>query len=355
MGRKISQLPKSSLPTRSILAAFTRALQIAEEFEGATSPNPAVGCVLLDAQGNQLAIAAHEKAGGLHAEAAAIEQCRLAGTLEHIYAVVVTLEPCNHTGRTPPCTNAILGTSAREVWIGTKDPNPDVSGNGAEELAANGLRVGFLQDMDDPDANVLASAVRRLIAPFAKHMRTGLPWVTVKQALNSAHSMIPEPGKKTFTSPSSLKLAHRLRKRAGAVLTGSGTILADKPEFTVRHVPDFEGKHRHLVIMDRRKRVPDTYVQAAEQAGFKVMIETSLDEAFARLGKAGVQEVLVEAGPTLLESVLATDYWDEHVTITQGAGTNKDDLISICYRTDLTQTLAGQTLAGREDNVLRDC
>lgn len=329
----------SDVSTQVILAAFERALKSAVAFCGATSPNPPVGCVLLDRHGTQLAIAAHQKAGQPHAEVMAIAQCRDAGMLDQIHTVIVTLEPCNHTGRTPPCTAAILATSAQEIWIGATDPNGDVYGMGAEKLTDSGLRVGYIEQLDDPDAAPLARAAKRLIAPFAKQAGTGLPWVTVKQAIDRVGSMIPEAGKKTFTSQSSLSFAHQLRKRADAILTGSGTILADRPEFTVRHISDFAGKTRHLVIVDRRGRVPDSYVEKACNAGFAVTVETSLKDALQRLGQAGVLEVLVEAGPTLLDAVLATDLWDEHVTITQAPEVENADQISIHYPTHSTLKL----------------
>jgi diaminohydroxyphosphoribosylaminopyrimidine deaminase / 5-amino-6-(5-phosphoribosylamino)uracil reductase len=112
-------------------AAFGHALQAAVEFEGATAPNPPVGCVILDADGNELAVAAHRAAGQPHAEALAIQKCREAGLAERIHTLIVTLEPCNHQGRTPPCTSAILATPARQIWIGAQDPNPHVEGGGA--------------------------------------------------------------------------------------------------------------------------------------------------------------------------------------------------------------------------------
>lgn len=334
MGRNSNLEQNSDLPAQVILTAFRHALQSAARFSGATSPNPPVGCVILDKQGNLLAKAAHQKAGDCHAEALAIEHCRTNGVVERIHTVVVTLEPCNHTGRTPPCTEAILGTPAQAVWIGTRDPNVDVRGNGADRLAANGLSIHFIEQLGGPDAAHLTQSAKRLIAPFARHAHTGLPWVTVKQAINRAGSMIPDTGKKTFTSPHSLTFAHQLRKRADAILTGSGTVLADHPEFTVRHVPDFEGKRRYLVILDRSGRVTNSYLENARTAGFTARVETSLERALLRLGQADVLEVLIEAGPTLLDMVLATKFWDEHITIRQATDPNEQDGISFHYPTD---------------------
>lgn len=342
MGRKSGLEQNSGLPAQVILTAFREALRCAAQFAGATAPNPPVGCVILDAQGNQLAIAAHQKAGEPHAEALAIQQCAELGAIERIHTVIVTLEPCNHTGRTPPCSEAILRTPASAVWVGTADPNPKVRGNGAKKLAASGVSVGFIEQLNHRDAAPLAQAAKRLIAPFVKHRHSGLPWVTIKQAVNRADSMIPEAGRKTFTSQRSLIFAHQMRKRADAILTGSGTILADSPEFTVRHVPDFKGKHRHLVILDRRGRVPERYLKDMQEIGFTVWVEASFEGALKQLGQAGALEVLFEAGPTLLEAMLATDLWDEHIIISQAPDPNEEDRIEIYSPTDTNLEIAGK-------------
>ncbi|HEV7344072.1 MAG TPA: bifunctional diaminohydroxyphosphoribosylaminopyrimidine deaminase/5-amino-6-(5-phosphoribosylamino)uracil reductase RibD [Devosia sp.] len=318
-------------PSREDILAttFSRALEAAAAFEGATAPNPPVGCVLLDADGNELAVAAHRKAGEPHAEAAAIALARQAGTVNRIHTAVVTLEPCNHTGRTPPCTEAILSTSVKEVWIGTRDLNPVVRGQGAARLSAAGLAIHFLENLSHVEAPKLCSVAERLIAPFAKLSRTGLPWVIVKQALTLDGSMIPPAGQKTFTSPTSLTLAHQLRKRSDAILTGSGTVLADAPEFTVRHVPDFPDRKRILVILDRRQRVSVAYLQAARARGFEIQIADDLPAALRELGSASVLQVLVEAGPALTQDVLSSGLWDEHYRIVQQGGADGVDLVSI--------------------------
>lgn len=308
--------PTTSPSTDAIASAFRQALKAAEAYVGATAPNPPVGCAILDASGRVLAVAAHQKAGEGHAEAMAIAQCRTQGLHEAIHTVVVTLEPCNHFGRTPPCSQAILVTPAKVVWTGAIDPNPGVIGAGTKVLQAAGLTVAAISTLDHPDATELAALARRLIAPFAKRVRTGLPWVTIKQALDASGSMIPPLGQKTFTSPASLILAHKLRRRADAILTGSGTILADEPLFTVRHVPDFVGRTRHLAILDRRGRVSANYLDAARRRGLLPIISHSLPEALRKLADAGVLEVLVEAGPQVTESVLGTDIWDERIRIT---------------------------------------
>jgi diaminohydroxyphosphoribosylaminopyrimidine deaminase / 5-amino-6-(5-phosphoribosylamino)uracil reductase len=302
----------NSVSAADILPAMTLALAEAQKFEGATAPNPPVGCVLLGRDDAVLNFAAHQKAGTLHAEALAIKQC---SDPDRIHTVVVTLEPCNHTGRTAPCTEAILSTSAKNVWIGMADPNPHVAGGGASRLRNAGLNVQFLNEADAPK---LKSDLQRLIAPFTKRALHTLPWVTIKQAINTQGSMIPPAGQKTFTSQSSLILAHQLRRRADAIITGSGTVLADDPHFTVRLVEDFANKQRHLVLYDRRRRISQSYLDAATERGFKISFADDLLSTLKNLSEEGALEVLVEAGPSLTQSFLENNLWDEHVLITKG-------------------------------------
>ena len=287
------------------------ALREARRFEGRTDPNPPVGAAAVAADGRVLGVAAHERAGTAHAEVALIERCRKDGTLAEVDSLYVTLEPCNHTGRTPPCTDAIIASGIKKVFIGCGDPNPKVAGGGASALRSHGISVELLQ-------GDTRAACEKLIQPFAHWSRTGLPFVVVKTALDPSGSMIPPAGAKTFTSQESLRFAHELRKRSGAILTGSGTVLADRPEFTVRHVPDHPAVRRWLVIMDRRGRVPNNYILEAESRGFQVRVEQDLESAVKFLGRKGVLQVLVEAGPTLSKAVLQTSFWCRHVLITQG-------------------------------------
>jgi len=232
----------------------------------------------------------------------------------NLATLIVTLEPCNHHGRTPPCADAIIQAAAtdapllKSVVFGVTDPHEEASG-GANSLREAGLQV----------ANAHHEGSRQLLRQFSKFIRTGLPWVTVKTAHRVDGSMIPAPGQKTFTSRSSLELAHQLRKRADAIITGSGTVLADSPEFTVRHVPDHPGKRRKLVIFDRRARVSPSYI-ADRQNRFDVFRTDSFAQVLQTLGDQGCLEALVEAGPTLSESILQSGLWDEHVLISQRRG-----------------------------------
>jgi diaminohydroxyphosphoribosylaminopyrimidine deaminase/5-amino-6-(5-phosphoribosylamino)uracil reductase len=219
------------------------------------------------------------------------------------------LEPCNHTGRTPPCTEAIIAAGIRRGVIGAHDPNPHVAGGGAARLRQAGIEVV---------EGVEGELCRRLIAPFAFHAATGRAFVTVKRAFDEAGSMIPPVGHKVFTSEASLVLAHRLRRKADAIVTGSGTILADRPLFTVRHVDDHAGKRRILAILDRRGRVDEAYLQQARENGMEPVIYTDIAFCLHDLAARGARDILVEAGTVLSDAVLASPHWTMRVDIHKG-------------------------------------
>lgn len=312
-----------SPPPPVIARAFRLAIDAASAFAGATAPNPPVGCAVLAADGEVLAVAAHRGAGLPHAEAAALAACD--GRRDQIHTLVVTLEPCNHHGRTPPCSEAILASSARAVWIGAGDPNPAVAGGGAARLSAVGLDVAFV-------AGPLATECARLIAPFTMRALHGRPWLTLKQAFTADGSMIPAPGAKTFTSQASLDLAHTLRRRADAIITGSGTILADAPLLTVRRVPDPRRSPRRLAVLDRRGRVPAAYLAAARERGLDPSIHADIPSLLADLARCGALEALVEAGPTLSAAFIAGGFWDERIVITKAARDGDPDTVQTALR-----------------------
>jgi diaminohydroxyphosphoribosylaminopyrimidine deaminase/5-amino-6-(5-phosphoribosylamino)uracil reductase len=141
--------------------------------------------------------------------------------------------------------------------------------------------------------------------------------------------MVPAIGNKTFTSAASLELAHRLRRRADAILTGSGTVLADDPLFTVRLVADHKDKQRMLVLLDRRRRISKAYLEAARRRDFVVHLGDDVREALQMVGAAGGMEVLVEAGPSLTEHLLEAGLWDEHVLIEQAGNADGPDRVTI--------------------------
>lgn len=306
--------------TQALEAAMQTALEAARRYEGATAPNPPVGCAALDSNLRLLGVAAHQKAGSPHAERLLLEQ--LKNQTHLIHTLVVTLEPCCHQGKTPPCIPALLELpELKTVVVGTHDPNPKVKGRGIELLKNAGIEV--LE-------GVLEKPCRELIKTFICSVLQKRPWIIVKTAFRANGSMIPEPGQKTFTSLESLKLAHEMRKRADAILTGSGTVIADQPLFTIRQgVEDFVGKKRWLIVLDRRQRVQTQmpeWMEEAKNRGFEVRTDLDFFEALRFLGEQGALEVLIEAGPTLTKYLQSHQLWDSWVTIRQNPSANTDQI-----------------------------
>ena len=294
----------------AVARGFRAAVGEAARFLGATAPNPPVGCAILDGSGRILSLAAHHRAGEPHAEALALQQCRASGSLWAATTAIVTLEPCNHVGRTGRCTEAILSSPIRTVWIGAPDPNPHVAGGGAAALAEAGLQVRTPRPRGAAALDCAA-----LLTPFATALRTGRPWVTVKQALDARSGMIPPRGARTFTGPDALRLAHRLRRATDAIVTGMGTILADRPHLTVRHVPDHPGRRRLLAVVDRGGELPQEYRLESEARGFVVRTAPELGALLRLLAAEGALWALVEAGPRLLAQIERDGLWDDWLTI----------------------------------------
>ncbi len=326
------------------LKALAAAVMSAESLRGATSPNPCVGASALSVDGRLLGAAAHRGAGLPHAEPELLNLLEREGKLSETHTLIVTLEPCNHTGRTPPCSETIVRRvpEIKRVHYVCQDPNPKVAGAGAEFLRQHGIEATVLQPEHLPgtwehqDAQQWLKRAHDLSAPFRKWITTGIPYITIKRAWNQMGSMIPEKGQKTFTRPESLVLAHQLRKRADAIITGAGTILADLPEFTVRHVPDHPGKSRLLWIMARHTQIPSHYLESAKSRGFQVHVgPESPVEVLQELGRRGCLEALVEAGPGVSQAFLGEGsarnswVWDEIIDI---VSTTESDQIKLTRR-----------------------
>ncbi len=264
-----------------------------------------------------LSLAAHEKAGQPHAEVLALQRL---SPHQKPHTIVVTLEPCHHHGKTPPCTQAILAAGVKRLVVGTRDPNSNVQGGGMEFLRSKGLEV---------ISGVLEKECQELIEGFWVRSQWNRSMVIVKTVWNLRNSMIPAPGEKTFSSESSIRLAHEVRRSADAIFTGSGTIVADDPLFTVRKIEDFKNKTRDLIFLDRRKRVSDVWKKRQESLGFHLIEISSLEEWHHLLRQKNYLKVLVEAGPSLSESILKSDFWDLHLRIKKQS--EGDDLVEKIY------------------------
>ena len=219
------------------------ALGLARRAEGATSPNPPVGAVVVSG-GRLVGWGYHRHAGTAHAEAEAL---RRAGAQARGATLYVTLEPCNHTGRTPPCCDAVLASGIRRVVIGARDPNPVTDGRGMARLRRHGVSVV---------TGVRQQEAKALIAPFRKAMTTGLPF-TLAKAAQSLDGKIAAGGgdSRWISSAAARRLGHEPRGRTDAILVGIETVLADNPRLTAR-----AGRRRAerpvKVILDSRLRIP---------------------------------------------------------------------------------------------------
>lgn len=214
---------------------------------GLSSPNPPVGCVLVQA-GRVIGSGVHTRAGDPHAEIMALRHAEAKDEDARGATAYVTLEPCCHQGRTPPCTEALIQAGIARVVVGSGDPNPRVAGGGVAILRAHGREVR---------ESVLAESCQRFHAPFFKFIRTGLPWVVLKLALG-ADDALGLPGQTTqVTSPEIQRRAHALRRAAEAIVIGRGTVAIDDPQLTDRWpAPSLPHRTFLRVVLDSQGTLP---------------------------------------------------------------------------------------------------
>ncbi len=269
-----------------------RTLEVAERGRRTAAPNPVVGCLLVR-DGEVLAEGWHERPGAEHAEAMAL---RLAGDARGATAYV-SLEPCSHHGRTPPCADALVAAGVARVVIAALDPSPKVNGKGLEWLRAAGIEV-------EVAAGDLEAAARRQNAEFRTFQLLGRPHVTYKAAASLDGRTATAAGESQWiSSPESRRLVHEWRACAGAVAVGSGTALHDRPQLTARDVDPPTERQPLRVVFDRCGRV-----DPASWDG--VVARGDAGEELAALAAQGVTSVLVEGGATLAAGLLAAGLID---------------------------------------------
>jgi diaminohydroxyphosphoribosylaminopyrimidine deaminase / 5-amino-6-(5-phosphoribosylamino)uracil reductase len=271
-------------------AQLGRALELASQASrGAVSPNPLVGAVIVR-DGEPIGEGHHARLGDLHAELAAIENCRSRGEDPAGATMYVTLEPCAHSGRQPPCAEAILEAGLERVVYASDDPSEKASGRGPGMLRDGGLEV-------EQAAGEAAAAARLLNQPFRKHARSGRPLVTMKMAASLDGFVATAGGdSKWISGEDSRTLVHRWRADADAVAVGIGTAIVDDPLLTAREVEVVREPVR--VIFDTEARLPldSQLVRTVDEAPLVVVIGPGADGARARgLEKAGA-ELIVAAG-----------------------------------------------------------
>ena len=317
-------VPEPTLPATSSsatdLAHMARALELAERGLNTTTPNPRVGCVIVK-EGVVIGEGWHERAGGAHAEINALADAAARGADPRGATLYVTLEPCNHTGRTPPCSEAVIGAGVTRVVAAMADPNTEARG-GADRLRAAG--VAF-------EVGLLEREARELNIGFVSRVARGRPWVRVKVAASlDGRTALASGESKWITGDEARADGHRWRARACAILTGIGTVRSDNPELTVRSIPTTRQPRR--VVVDRHAETPaDAQVLAGEGAlvvtagarnpSWSERVEVlALPDAERRvdlaalmteLGRRGCNEVHVEAGARLNGALLASGMVDE--------------------------------------------
>ncbi len=281
-----------------------RAMAQAAAVRSSTAPNPWVGCVLVpvapdpDPGADNVAPSVFEGAtappGGPHAELAALAA---AGDAARGATLYVTLEPCAHHGRTPPCTGAIIEAGVARVVIGVEDPDPLVAGRGIAALREAGLEV---------TVGVAADEVAEQLAPYLKHRTTGQPWVVLKLAASlDARTAAPDGTSRWITGEAARRDVHLLRARSDAVLVGAGTVRTDDPELTVRLDDGLDHPQPLRVVLGRAPA--DARVQPALE------LSGDLDGVLAELGQRGVIQLLVEGGASVAHDFHCAGLVDRYV------------------------------------------
>ncbi|KAF0814159.1 Riboflavin biosynthesis protein RibD [Andreprevotia sp. IGB-42] len=347
-----------------------QALVLAERGQCNTTPNPCVGCVLV--RNGQIVGAGHsQQAGGPHAEVMAM---RMAGDAARGATAYVTLEPCSHHGRTPPCADALIAAGIARVVVALRDPNPLVAGQGLARLNAAGLQTR---------SGVLRDAALAHHKGFLSRMVRGRPWLRVKIAASlDGRTALNDGQSQWITGPAARADVQRLRARSCAMLTGIGTVLADDPQLTVRDPAgvDWQGRQPLRVVVDSALRTPPAarllgtpgvlIVAAAESAERRAALESAgaevivlagsdgrvdLGALLLELGRRGMNEVTVEAGGALAGALLQQGLADEMVLyqapvlIGEGRGTAEFSLARLADK--LAPSVLERRLVGNDQRI----
>lgn len=304
------------------------AIRLAGKGIGKTSPNPMVGAVIVK-NGKVIGQGYHKNCGDHHAEINAINNAgrNISGSTFYI-----TLEPCSHYGKTPPCVDTLIKKGLKRVVVGTPDPNPEVNGKGLKILRSKGIKV---------DVGILDTECRQLNEHYFKFIKTGIPYVTVKYAQTLDGRIATKTGDSQWiSSEASRKYVHVLRSTNDCVMVGEGTVATDNPQLTVRHV---NGKNPLRIIVDSKLRIPikssvltddnshltiiattsnapSGKVTAIKKLGVEVLIvkkerngRVSLSSLLKKLGEREIMSVLVEGGAEIVTSLLKANLVDKMI------------------------------------------
>ncbi len=312
------------------LLHMSRALELAEQGRGYVEPNPMVGCVIV--RDRQVVGAGwHQRFGGPHAEIMALTAAGEAAAGAEVY---VTLEPCCHQGKTPPCTDSLIKSGVARIVVGCQDPNPQVAGKGIAKLREAGIQVELMED---------CLAARKLIAPFTKLITTGRPWVIAKWAMTLDGKLATHTGDSQWISgEASRAVVHRVRGQVDGIVVGKGTVFCDDPLLTARPVG---ARIATRIVLDSRATIspecrlaktldhaplllvvredaPAERVQVLRDRGIEVLAlaghdrEEHLSQLLDELGRRQMTNLLVEGGANLLGTFFDLDAIDEvHVFV----------------------------------------
>ncbi len=301
---------------------MSRALELAKKFKGLTHPNPTVGAIIVK-NGKIIGEGAHRQAGKPHAEIEAINDALKRGYSLEGSTIYVTLEPCCHFGKTPPCTNALIRYRFKRVVVATLDPNPVVSGRGLDILRRKGIET---------KVGVLEEEARRLNEDFFLFIREKRPFVHLKFAQTIDGKIATFSGdSKWISSKSSRKYAHKLRKEAGSVLVGVGTAVNDNPELTVRYVETERQPIR--ILIDKDIKTPLNSKIFNNRAKTVLITSENIDsEKIEKLKNIGIDilKLPLKNGRFDIEDILSTLYDMEvvHVLVEGGSKTATEFLKS---------------------------
>jgi len=326
-----------------------QALDLARKGIGSVEPNPAVGCVIVK-DDKVIGKGFHEKFGQPHAEVNAINDCKKNDHDTAGVVMYVTLEPCCHTGKTPPCTEAVIAAGIKKVFIANIDPFENVSGKGIEKLQNAGIQVY---------SGICAEQAAIVNAPFFKFAKTKLPWTTLKwaQSLDGYMATTDTAKRRWISNAASREDVHKLRSIVQAILVGVHTVIADDPMLTPR--PD-NGKHPLRIVMDSSLRIPlqckllntkdsptlivttlpainenqqklaDILEKGAEIFTVdKVNIKCDIAQMLGELANRNIQQLLIEGGPTIQTAFIESGFADEVRVYTAPEKLGKDGAVKV--------------------------
>ena len=349
------------------------AVRLARKGIGKTSPNPVVGAVIVR-NGKIIGRGYHRKYGDWHAEINAIKDANDKNSSVKGATAYITLEPCSHYGKTPPCVDTLIKEKIRRVVVGTLDPNPSVNSKGIKTLRSKGIKV---------DVGILEDECRELNEHYFKFIKSGIPYVTVKYAQTLDGRIATKTGNSQWISSEALrKYVHRLRAVNDCIMVGVGTVIADDPQLTVRYV---RGKNPLRVVVDSKLRIPlrssvlkddspqrtivDTTskarsrkVTSVKNLGAEVLVVkkdknggVSLRDLLRELGKRGIASVMVEGGSEIITSLLKANLVDKMIILTapkiMGKGLEAIGDLGVCKIKDAIKFSSFKTMQKGDDFV----